>query len=111
MDRALEQAKEGVVDVMGIVNDMRQQRMKMIQTLVSTYGTAQNNPSLPKSHSWCIKISLVTCMVMQIYDNPISYTLIYLTFFNALIQKCTSRFNTLTFMTLYWSMLFVERQK
>ena len=51
MDRALEQAKEGVVDVMGIVNDMRQQRMKMIQTLVSTYGTAQNNPSLPKSHS------------------------------------------------------------
>jgi protein tyrosine phosphatase len=35
MDRALEQAKEGVVDVMGIVNGMRQQRMKMIQTLVS----------------------------------------------------------------------------
>ena len=36
MDRALEQAKEGVVDVMGIVNGMRQQRMKMIQTPVST---------------------------------------------------------------------------
>ena len=35
MDRALEQTKEGVVDVMGIVNDMRQQRMKMVQTLVS----------------------------------------------------------------------------
>ena len=34
LDRALEQAKEGVVDVMGIVNDMRQQRMKMVQTLV-----------------------------------------------------------------------------
>ena len=36
MDRALEQAKEGVVDVMGIVNGMRQQRMKMVQTPVST---------------------------------------------------------------------------
>lgn len=36
MDRALEQAKEGVVDIMGIVNGMRQQRMKMIQTPVST---------------------------------------------------------------------------
>ena len=36
MDRALEQAKEGVVDIMGIVNGMRQQRMKMVQTLVSS---------------------------------------------------------------------------
>lgn len=34
LDHALEQAKEGVVDVMGIVNDMRHQRMKMVQTLV-----------------------------------------------------------------------------
>ena len=37
MDIALEQAKkEGVVDIAGIVNRLRQQRMKMVQTLVRT---------------------------------------------------------------------------
>ena len=36
IDIALEQAKrEGVVDIAGIVNRLRQQRMKMVQTLVS----------------------------------------------------------------------------
>ena len=36
LDQALEQAKkEGVVDIAGIVNRLRQQRMKMVQTLVS----------------------------------------------------------------------------
>ena len=35
LDIALEQAKrEGVVDIAGIVNRLRQQRMKMVQTLV-----------------------------------------------------------------------------
>ena len=38
LDCALEQAKkEGVVDVMRIVNNLRQQRMKMVQTLVSAF--------------------------------------------------------------------------
>ena len=38
MDIALEQAKsEGVVDIIGIVNRVRHQRMKMIQTLVRKY--------------------------------------------------------------------------
>ena len=37
IDIALEQAKrEGVVDIAGIVNRLRQQRMKMVQTLVRT---------------------------------------------------------------------------
>ena len=37
VDIALEQAmKEGVVDIAGIVNRLRQQRMKMVQTLVRT---------------------------------------------------------------------------
>ena len=37
VDIALEQAKkEGVVDIGGIVNRLRQQRMKMVQTLVRT---------------------------------------------------------------------------
>ena len=37
VDIALEQAKkEGVVDIAGIVNRLRQQRMKMVQTLVKT---------------------------------------------------------------------------
>ena len=37
LDRALEQAEmDDVVDIMGIVNSMRQQRMKMVQTLVCT---------------------------------------------------------------------------
>ena len=37
MDIALEQArKEGVVDIAGIVNRLRQQRMKMVQSLVRT---------------------------------------------------------------------------
>ena len=36
VDLALEQArKEGVVDIAGIVNRLRQQKMKMVQTLVS----------------------------------------------------------------------------
>ena len=36
IDLALEQAKkENVVDIAGIVNRLRQQRMKMVQTLVS----------------------------------------------------------------------------
>ena len=36
IDIALEQAnKEGIVDIPGIVNRLRQQRMKMIQTHVS----------------------------------------------------------------------------
>ena len=36
IDLALEQArKEGVVDIAGIVNRLRQQKMKMVQTLVS----------------------------------------------------------------------------
>ena len=36
VDIALEQAKkEGVVDIAGIVNRLRKQRMKMVQTLVS----------------------------------------------------------------------------
>ena len=36
VDIALEQAKkEGLVDTAGIVNRLRQQRMKMVQTLVS----------------------------------------------------------------------------
>ena len=55
MDRALDQAKEGVVDVMGIVNGMRQQRMKMVQTLVSTYNVhicPLCSSSFPKSHFW-----------------------------------------------------------
>ena len=35
IDLALEQAKkEGVMDIAGIVNRLRQQRMKMVQTLV-----------------------------------------------------------------------------
>ena len=35
LDIAMEQAKrEGVVDIAGIVNRLRQQRMKMVQTLV-----------------------------------------------------------------------------
>ena len=38
MDIALEQAKtERLVDIIGIVNRVRHQRMKMIQTLVRTY--------------------------------------------------------------------------
>ena len=36
IDLALEQAKkEGVVDIAGIVNRLRQQKKKMVQTLVS----------------------------------------------------------------------------
>ena len=36
VDIALEQAKkEGVVDIAGVVNRLRKQRMKMVQTLVS----------------------------------------------------------------------------
>ena len=36
VDIALEQAKkEGLVDIAGIVNRLRKQRMKMVQTLVS----------------------------------------------------------------------------
>ena len=36
LDMALEQAdKEGLVDIAGIVNRLRQQRMKMVQTSVS----------------------------------------------------------------------------
>ena len=35
IDLALEQAKkEGVIDIAGIVNRLRQQRMRMVQTLV-----------------------------------------------------------------------------
>ena len=38
LDIILEKSrKEGVVDVMGVVNNMRKQRMRMVQTVVSTY--------------------------------------------------------------------------
>ena len=40
IDIALEQAKrEGVVDIAGVVNRLRQQRMKMVQSLVRTIFT------------------------------------------------------------------------
>ena len=36
IDMALQQAeKEGIIDIIGIINKMRQKRMKMIQTVVS----------------------------------------------------------------------------
>ena len=38
VDIALEQAKrEGVVDIAGIINRLREQRMEMVQTVVSHY--------------------------------------------------------------------------
>ena len=43
IDIALEQAKrEGVVDIAGIVNRLRQQRMKMVQSLVRTIINIHN---------------------------------------------------------------------
>ena len=43
IDLALEQAKkEGVVDIAGIVNRLRQQRMQMVQTVVCTQHTSIN---------------------------------------------------------------------
>ncbi len=64
VDMALEQAdKEGRVDLAGIVNRMRQQRMKMVQTDVSSMNTCYHHKLLLLLFFYFLCITLGTVYV------------------------------------------------
>ena len=78
IDIALEQAeKKGVVDIAGIINRLREQRMLMVQTVV------------------CITIG-------NVYDNIHNHNTTHC---------CVHSNSTYFSMMLYWSMLYVGRQR